>query len=916
MARLPAYEARTNTIDIGNDTASAAPDIGSAFASGANRFGEGLMGATSEIAKAQLIVNAKADAHQKAMDGLEEQSTYESFKQRTEDAFTVAKNDPPSAGAGFTDARIADFDKSAKEYIGGAKDDETRMKRTLYSQRLRTGVLKASDHFETTLALNAVKDARDKTYADAGGIVGQQPTKEGMALGQQMLEEAADRLNLGPNVRARFLKEGQAELERKMLAGRVAADPNGVINTGTGIYRNLPTEAATGVKKDIIDGANAVGFDPRLAIAIGWIESKHNPNTTTSLSSARGTFQILKRSAYGDPNQPYGGIDPQDTAGQAKALGMFLNRVKDRYSEQGINLTPGQIYMFHNVGEGVAARLVGEKDGSKTMGQLLYETYGNSRFSGGQYAGQLVRDVVGRNNPSLYSSRMTVDQVRMSYERNIASAMKQADGVISEQGATADQVVKDRLSKYLGVDVQNLGPSELNQAIGLAQKQLQESNKKKSEQEIGYGIWTGQTRGAPNDPTDQKSVDTMLRESMREHVDGFEAAKPEDMALAREGVKNSNYIPKPYVERSRAQVHGQGSSETRTAHFEFLANVSIENKVAYDAAKLDDETEKRVSLYISNKERLGPKGAVEYVDKYYSPEGKQLREAVKRSLNGEKGELVKLKTSDFTPHISEGFLRNGLLSNGLSSDRAELFLEDARDAYRQWREDGNTPTEAKRLAAIDVAKKWGASQTFASALSPTNIMRYPPDPYYNQKVLGMQPFENQAREIVDSELARRYPLTKEDLEGRAAAKRAGGATAAQLYSSDTAKYTSKDVQFEIVSTPETEQDSKDGKTPRYQIIYRDPKDGAVRIAYPNDKSSLWTPNRQRMVDDDRRAELAGIAAEQARTKWWEDNIWNNGKPAYPGDLRGNIRAQFERSPGVPPAMRGTAEQGSPANLGR
>lgn len=866
MARLPAYTSRA-ALDTGGDTSRPVQDTGAALARGLSTFGAGLADLGERLTRFEAAGNAKYAETLRVQAGLEEQREYEAFEARAAQIFEDNKRNADPAGVGFEDGHLSTFDAAAQEYLSGATTSQAREKRQLALARLRTSHIKQAGTYETSLTLRAVSEAQAKTYADAGAIVGQIPDNDGLSQADLMVQQAADRLNLTGRAREAFIRDGRTNNERMLLAGLVARDPERILRLGVDLFSSIDTTPKARTRNDIVVGAQAAGFDPRIMLGIGWIESRWDASVTTGgKSTAAGTFQYLKGSAYGDPTKPYGGIDPSDTKGQAEALGVFLSRIQERYAERGRQLTPGELYMFHNVGEGVASRLISEPDRDKKMSTLLYEVYGDARWGPRSlYPGQLKRDVIARNNPSLYGPNMTVAQVRQRYETKMASALAQTDGATQGQPPTSD-ILKVRVREATGVDVQGLTFDDINKAVGLAQKQLSERTRKQADDQMYYGYVSGQLRMSPHDPEHKKIVDKGIRENHPEIYEGFVRGDNDAIATARQIVTNLNYVPRPFVEGAREMIHSTGAGVVERAKaYEFMASVSAQNKVAFDAASIDEDTAKRIRMYEANRERLGTKGAVEFVDRYFSPEGQKRRAAVQASLEGRKGELSKLTEADFTAKLSENHWLRGVLSdqNGVGSTTAgERFMLEAKAAYRRWREDGADPETAKTQAINEVGQTWGTSTAFTGTVGRPRIMRHPPDKYYATTTLGMQPFETQAREIVQSDLNRRYPKEAKTKRVQTVPGMIGGARSVV---DDSPMHSAESADVRVISTVETEEDIKAGRPPRYQVWYRDPKTGAPTLAYPTPQSAMWAPNINRMQDEDQDAEIEAI--EKNRAFW-------------------------------------------------
>lgn len=849
------------TLDTGADTLK----LGTPnryIETGLKQLGAGI----NEFAASQYRATQHDQAQQKLMQGLKESQEFSRIQGIEDQELSIAERNADPSGLGFAESYNQGLNTRLEKYVNGAATPEQQARRIAQAEQLRTAYMKRALVHEDKLITTGLKETQAQTYEDAGAIAAARPDATGYGEAMRRLNDRADLLNMSGRLREAFIREGKAHVARQALLAKAAADPTKLMQAGTDIYHNAPKSVANDVQTKVIVGATEAGFDPLIMLGIGQIESNLNPNVRPigrdgrPMSSAKGTFQFLDKN-------PYGNVAPSDTQGQSRQLALFLKEHKERLEAKGIPATPGTLYMYHNVGQGVADRLLASPD-DKKMGTILFEVYGNSRFGpGSMYPGELKRDVVARNNPGLYSPNMTVGDVKARYESKMANAMKMHSGVLSQDGVIGTEALRTRLQDVLGFDPEGLTHADLNKAIGIATKEAQRIVKDQKDKEEGYAYLSGQWRASPNDPEQQKKMDTYVRQYEPELYDGFVRGAPEAIARARTMVANTSYIPRPMTEAVREQVHsGAGATQQRSAAFEFAADILRSNQTAHNSAKYDEDTEKRIKLFEANRERMGTRGAIGYVDRYFSDAGKALRKAATSTMNA-KDEIKNLKASDFLGAVTgAGFWLNGNVTDreGASSVTAnEQFLSDARDAYRRWREDGNTPEEAKRFASEDLKRTWQPSMAFATSTGRVRVMRHAPDKYYAQPVTGMAGFEDQAREIVDADLARRYPGNTETM------------TVTDQFGNKTEVpggpgRTSASTEIRVVASKETEEDIRAGRPPRYQLWYRDPKTGAAVLAYQDPSSSLWQPNLDRMQDEDQDAELQDAEAAQRRSRALDD----------------------------------------------
>jgi soluble lytic murein transglycosylase-like protein len=172
--------------------------------------------------------------------------------------------------------------------------------------------------------------------------------------------------------------------------------------------------------REAIDAARRHDLDPQIFLAIGWHESRLNPdagqpkNKGRAMSLAVGMWQIL---AARDTLQELG-IAKQDRMNYARstpALANYLSRQQDRLRNVGLDPTPGRTYMTWNVGPGMARAIL-----SATSGESIDSV---ARRALAKYGPKFIGKWL-RNNPSLYRPGMTAGQVASNYELQMKRDMK------------------------------------------------------------------------------------------------------------------------------------------------------------------------------------------------------------------------------------------------------------------------------------------------------------------------------------------------------------------------------------------------------------------------------------------------------------------------------------------------------------
>jgi soluble lytic murein transglycosylase-like protein len=172
-----------------------------------------------------------------------------------------------------------------------------------------------------------------------------------------------------------------------------------------------------------IEAARRHSLDARVFLAIGWHESRLNPQAGSPMqkgrhmSSAIGMWQIL---AAPDTLRELG-ISRADRTNYDRAtpaIAHYFARQQERLRQMGIDPTPGKTYMTWNVGPGMTAAILNAKPSERieSIARRMLAKYGR-RF----IAKWL------RNNPSLYRPGMTASRIAANYELQMAKDMRAVD---------------------------------------------------------------------------------------------------------------------------------------------------------------------------------------------------------------------------------------------------------------------------------------------------------------------------------------------------------------------------------------------------------------------------------------------------------------------------------------------------------
>ena len=180
---------------------------------------------------------------------------------------------------------------------------------------------------------------------------------------------------------------------------------------------------------DAIEAARDHNIDPQVFLAIGWRESRLDPNMGQPMqkgkpmSSAVGMWQIL--SAQDTLSElGLGKQERKDYARATPALAAYFERQKERLKDLGFDPTPGKLYMTWNVGPGMAAAILNAKpfERIEAIARRALRKYGR------KFIAQWLR-----NNPSMYKKGMTATEVAANYEVQMKKDMKAVERFLEPQ---------------------------------------------------------------------------------------------------------------------------------------------------------------------------------------------------------------------------------------------------------------------------------------------------------------------------------------------------------------------------------------------------------------------------------------------------------------------------------------------------
>lgn len=821
MVTLPVYDNKVGLSDGAGSLRLRSDNGFEEFGNSVSRFGNAFADAGVQREKADLQIAHFQEVEAKRSAGIDDALTRQDFANTWQKKYQKLVQDMPPSGEGFSDRVEEAFNEHVESYRGqfsGIRDKENM---TLLAQ-YKTQQLGHAIQLEATTRANTTKALADGDFKGFNAIAAETgPAGMGVIMKQAELKAAS--LNLEPNQRAAYLREARLNAEKGAVAWAMKYRPLDVLRASNGVFGGVPVQGAPEEVQKIANGAAASGGDLQLLLATGHLESKFDPGAKPigpdgkPMSSAAGVFQTL--------DGAYGLGKDKSTEAQARALGAYYEQAREKLTNVGINPTPGAMYMFHNVGDGLALNILRARPDEK-MSDIVARTYPSRP--------ELAAKVLA-NNPGLYRADSTAGDVIANYEGKMSGAITATSKYITADGKTSpDDKARSAFSSVLGMDVQELSVGELKDATDLVRKDLAKNGKKAASLELGLAIHTGQVRADPYSKEDMKHLDAFAATTgLAEGV-----LKGDDNAFVevRKSVKSAGKLAAPYAHAIRELIVSGDNSPAQAKAFEMMASISREDPGSWDASGLTDIVKSRVKEYRALTDSSGsivtPAEAIKRINFEATADGKANIKAVRELFKETKDEeLKKLNVGDALSAISKGYWRNGELfdpssKTGTSDTQQRVLLDNYRVAYTGYRQQGKDAETSNKLALQDLSESYGISNVGRSGTFRGEVTRFPIEAKY-PAIDAKRPHQwinEQIENRVSSWFKERDP-TSEDIP-----------------------WANSRPEVRLLPTDQTRSDWASGRAPAYALAVRNPKTGLVEVVDPN-----WRPDpvdAQRKHDED------------------------------------------------------------------
>lgn len=750
MARLPAYTNR-QSLDIGSDTFRTVNDGSSRIAEGVAALGQGVfnagMGALKQEQKQTALdertaAKQEAEARRLAEAAQREQERFDSWNDEKEflqfrsrvEQFAIDHREKVGEGApNYAKDVSAYAENEYNNLLSSGRLSRTNAPRhDLMFERVRSPLVQQAANYEDgerRKFFGAISQAESDRIVANVAIRG----RAGLDEAKAEWSEFVSRTEGVDTKRGQMLRQmGERRIERTALEAEAAARAPEFVSKFQGTFTNTPSATTTNPLVDAtLKHASAAGFDPKVALGIGWIESRLDAGHKgpirkdgTRMSSAEGGWQILDGVARNF------GLEKADKFDPDKSTGAVMRHFADnerRLKDAGYDATPGQVYMMWNVGEGVARNIL-RANPNTPIEQIIYASY-PSRPG---FAAQVLA-----NNPSLYKAGMTAGQVVESYERKMASAMTATAGYFGDQRpATTSEQMRAMVTEFTGVDMANVGSKDVAEIFAKVSKELVGKTKEQIEIEAGVGLLANPGRADPYDSGDRKRVNAAVQSQYgNAFIEGIGRGDSQAATLGRELTRRAGFIPEKVLHGFRTALD-TGQTEPALVALTTLADISKADPRAIEATGgMPAKDKEAIKSFRAYTEVLGipAADAAKRILFDRSPDGEAKREAFANTFKNEwrNGGSETDASSRAWKEISAKFDGSVWSSPAAATSVQESVLIDAyRQGVLHHRLQGRSLDEAKAMTLHELSSAWGTSSVADGSRSQTLM------PFAPEKVLG------------------------------------------------------------------------------------------------------------------------------------------------------------------------------------
>lgn len=871
MAKQLTPYTNRQSLDIGSDSFRILDTGESAIAKGAASLGDGLfnagLGALKQQQRQEALdermglkneaearrIEQRALQEQERFDAVNDEKEFLQFRSRLQQYALEYQNEVGEGAPGYAKG-VNSFAETAYDELrnSGRLSQTNAGRHDLMFERIRSDVVNRSAEFEVrerTRFFGAVAEAESQRVIAEIAVTGRAGLDQAKADWTSFVERTE-----GFETRRgqMLLQLGERKIERAAFEAEAARRPEEFVNKYQGTFTTTPSPTTTNpLVNATFRHATTTGFDPRVALGIGWIESRLNASHNgpirkdgTRMSSAEGGWQILDGVARDFGLTKEQKRDPDlSTAAVMRHFADNERRLKD----SGYAATPGQVYMMWNVGEGVARNIL-KADPSTPIEQVIYRSY-PSRPG---FAAQVLA-----NNPSLYKAGMTVGEVRENYERKMASAMTATSGFFEGQKpATTSEQMRALATEFLGAEVKHLDSREVSEVFARVSKELVGKTKEQIEIASGTSLLNAPGRANPYDAADKKSINAAVKAQYGNgFIEGIGRGDSQAAALGRDLTRRAGFIPDPVLHGFRTALD-TGQVEPALVALTTLADIERSDPRAIAATgglpARDREAIKTFQAY-TEVLAIPAAEAAKRILFDRSPEGEAKRSAFANTFKNEwrNGGTEEDASGRAWSEIAKKFDGSVWTNPAAVTDvqKAELV-----DAYKQGvlhhRLQGRTLDDAKAMTLHELSTAWGTS-AIASPTTSQALMPFAPE-----KVLGSdKAIDGSFKWVRDqAENQLRFYLGRRGILNEARTEFRPGGGSSELGADPTPE-------FQLRPAPGAATSWRSGQPVEYEIWYKDRQGRVQKVV-----GESFTPDyREAKADADEKFRERHSASAQRRS---------------------------------------------------
>jgi len=812
-----------------------------AIASALVDVGRNITGAAQDVANMTVKNSAKMQADAERNTNLAFEYDLLQTGNQWRDQLQEAKMNASVSGEGFTDeyqrTMQPGVDELAKKYE--THHDPAYVK--LKIAQAQKGYLDAAAGFEGAKVVDFKKTVIDEKVANLSSafVAGGGVSYEQAAAEYKSFIDSAVTGN--ERVRDHAYQYGLRTIQSSYIAAQ-SATPEGRAKFIEHYKKTMSAEANSAVLpphiSTTITNAQAQGADPEMMLAIGWIESRLNPEAGrprrrdgTEMSSAEGMFQVLAgdnriaaatRNALGIRREDVKNVDKVSSA-----LSAFLVRKQEWMRANRIEPTPGKTYMMWNMGEGAAAAVMRANPNARieTVLSRVWSSMGPKFLQEALY-----------NNPSMYKPGQTVGQVIANYEAKVQSAKNAVGKITAGAGLTVEDRAKTFVTQFAGIkpDEQHVTAADL---AALSEKVIEDHGKQTKAElqfERGQARINGELPMDPRDSDHRKDVEKALEMNFPSLVEGISTGDAGTLGSVKSMATDPNvrHIPEP-LRNAMVTVLESGEAGAKNQIYETLRNIRREDRTAFNASNFDSDMEKRISEYeaYTGPMKLTPDVAIARIEKERSEEGQVRSKVMSSEISKELGKFSDKK-------IVQTFGADSVGNVGIDENKLTPLIRGHFEAvYRNAREDGKDREQAEALATNSLKSEFGVSRAATTDGWPV-VMLHPPESYYPALWDGRSKWERwgdpdghawiteQARNRVGAHLLMSGRI--KSYVGPTDVASGGQDTAIPAWK--IAEEKASTIEVRLISTADTADDVRHGRNPTYQLWFRNDQGQVEKVA--------------------------------------------------------------------------------------